>query len=158
MVISKRGNCVWASNIPVVLIFITTVCSRKFPVRICMLNCGPSWKEKHVGCTYYYQKHVTTYPLQDIAYHCLVLILYRAITDALAVVSHRIGPTDAVQTLNWAGALVQWLKLAACLESRRSRVRTPLSPSNLRETKYFFPAHSWWFNIVRNIRDREVAC
>ena len=69
---------------------------------------------------------MTTQPLQYIAYHCLVLILYCAITDAIAVVARRIGPTDAVQTLNWAGDLVLWLKLAACLESRRSRVLTPL--------------------------------
>ena len=72
--------------------------------------------------------------------------------------STRIGPTDAVQTLKWAEALVQWSKLADCLERRSSRVRTPLRPSNLKETKYLLPAHSWWFNIVRSFRDQEVAC
>ena len=41
------------------------------------------------------------------------------------VVSRRIGPTDAVQTLNWAGAcMVQWLKLAACLESLNFKFKT----------------------------------
>ena len=41
--------------------------------------------------------------------------------------------------------------------SRRSRVRTPLWHSSFKETKYFFPAHSWRFNILGNLRDRKVA-
>ena len=52
------------------------------------------------------------------------------------------------------GAVVK----AACLESRKSQVRTPLWPSIFKETKCFFTAHSQWFNIVGNFRDREVAC
>ena len=47
---------------------------------------------------------------------------------------------------------------AACLESRRLRGRTPLWLSSFKETKCVFPAHSWWVNIVGNLRDREVAC
>ena len=31
---------------------------------------------------------------------------------------------------------------AACLESRRSRARTPLWPTSYKETKCFFPARS----------------
>ena len=52
------------------------------------------------------------------------------------------------------GAVVK----AACLESRRSRGRTPLWLSSFKETKCVFTAHSWWFNIAGNLRDREVAC
>ena len=51
------------------------------------------------------------------------------------------------------GAVVK----AACLEGRRSMVRTPLWHSSFNETKCFFPALSLWFNIVGNLRDREVA-
>ena len=47
---------------------------------------------------------------------------------------------------------------AACLESRIPRARTPLWPSSFKDTKYFFHAHSLRFNIMRSIRDREVAC
>ena len=43
----------------------------------------------------------------------------------------------------------------AALESRRSRVLTPLWPSSFKETKCFFSAHR--FNIVVSLRDREVA-
>ena len=46
---------------------------------------------------------------------------------------------------------------AACLESRRSRVRTPLRHYSLKETKCFFPAHSQRFNIVGS-RDRVIGC
>ena len=46
----------------------------------------------------------------------------------------------------------------ACLENRRSRVRTPLWPSSFKETKCFFPAHSQRFNISGRLRDQEVAC
>ena len=56
------------------------------------------------------------------------------------------------------GAPVQWLNKVDCLESRRSRVRTPLWQSNFKETKCFFPAHSWRFSIVGSLCDREVAC
>ena len=49
-----------------------------------------------------------------------------------------------------------WVK-AACFEGRRSMVRTPLWHSSFNETKCFFPALSLWFNIVGNLRDREVA-
>ena len=52
------------------------------------------------------------------------------------------------------GAVVK----AACLDSRRSRVRTPLWPSSLKETKCFFPAHPKSFNSVGSLRDWEVAC
>ena len=47
---------------------------------------------------------------------------------------------------------------AACLESRRSRVQTPLWPSSFKETKCFFSAHSQRLNIVGSLRDREIAC
>ena len=43
---------------------------------------------------------------------------------------------------------------AAFLESRRSRVRTPLWPSN----RMFLPRSHEWFNIVESLCDREVAC
>ena len=46
---------------------------------------------------------------------------------------------------------------AACLESRGSWVRAPLWPSNFKEIKCFFPAHSQRFTIVRSLCDREVA-
>ena len=46
---------------------------------------------------------------------------------------------------------------AACWESQTSRVRTPLRPSSIKETKCFFYAHSK-FKIVRNLRDREISC
>ena len=46
----------------------------------------------------------------------------------------------------------------ACLESGRSRVGIPLWPESFKETKCFFPAHSYWFNIAGNLGDREVAC
>ena len=46
----------------------------------------------------------------------------------------------------------------ACLENRRLWARSPLWHSSFKETKCFFPAHSWWFNIVESLRDREVAC
>ena len=49
------------------------------------------------------------------------------------------------------GAVVK----AACLENRRLRAQTALWPSSFKETKCFFPAHSWWFNIVRNLRDER---
>ena len=52
------------------------------------------------------------------------------------------------------GAVVK----VACLESRRSRVRTPLWPLSFKETKCFYPAHSWILNIVGSLRDRVVAC
>ena len=52
------------------------------------------------------------------------------------------------------GAVVK----AACLESRKSRVRTPLWDACFKEKKYLFLAHSWRFNIVGGLRDREVAC
>ena len=54
----------------------------------------------------------------------------------------------------WAGAVFE----ATCLESRILRVRTPLWHSSFYETKWFFPAHTWRFNIVGSLRDREVAC
>ena len=44
---------------------------------------------------------------------------------------------------------VQWLKLHACLENQRSRVRIPLWPSCFKETKCFILAH---------VHDREVVC
>ena len=47
---------------------------------------------------------------------------------------------------------------AACFESRRLRVRTPPWPSSFKETTCFFPAHSYRFNIVESLHDREVAC
>ena len=47
---------------------------------------------------------------------------------------------------------------AACLESRRSRVRAPLWPSSFKKTECFFPAHPQRFNIVWNLRDQEEAC
>ena len=37
-------------------------------------------------------------------------------------------------------------------------VRTPLWPLSFKETKYFFPAHSWKFNIVGSLSHREVTC
>ena len=46
----------------------------------------------------------------------------------------------------------------ACLESWSSKVRPPLWHSSFKDTKCFFPAHSWRFNIVESLRDREVAC
>ena len=46
---------------------------------------------------------------------------------------------------------------AACLESRRLQVRTPLWPLSFKETKCFFPAHSYRFIDVGSLRDREVA-
>ena len=52
------------------------------------------------------------------------------------------------------GAVVK----AACLKSRRSRVRTPLWPPSYKETKCFFSAHSQRFNIVGSLCDQEVAC
>ena len=58
--------------------------------------------------------------------------------------------------LDWRqgrGAVVK----AACLESWRSRVRVPLWLPSFKETKCFFLAHSWRFNIVESLRDREVA-
>ena len=51
------------------------------------------------------------------------------------------------------GAVVK----VACLESRRSRARTPLWHSSSKETKCFFPAHAWRFNIVGSLHYREVA-
>ena len=51
------------------------------------------------------------------------------------------------------GAVVK----VACLESRRSRGRTPLWHSSFKETTCFFPAHSQRFNIVGSLRDREVV-
>ena len=47
---------------------------------------------------------------------------------------------------------------SACLGSRRSRVRTPPGSSSCKETKCFFSAHSYIFNIVGSLRDRQVAC
>ena len=41
-----------------------------------------------------------------------------------------------------AGALLGAVVKAAYLESWKSRVRTPLWPSNFKETKCFFPAYS----------------
>ena len=52
------------------------------------------------------------------------------------------------------GAVVE----AACLQSRRSRVQTPLWLPSFKEAKCFFPSHSKIFNIVGSLRDREVAC
>ena len=51
------------------------------------------------------------------------------------------------------GAVVK----AVCLESLRSRVRTPVWHSSFKEAKCFFSAHSGKFNIVGSLRDREVA-
>ena len=51
------------------------------------------------------------------------------------------------------GAVVK----AACLECRWSRVRAPLWHSSFKKTICFFLAHSRRFNIVRSLRDREVA-
>ena len=51
------------------------------------------------------------------------------------------------------GAVVK----AACLERRRSRIRTPLWLSSVKESNCFFPAHSYIFNIVGSLRGREVA-
>ena len=45
----------------------------------------------------------------------------------------------------------------ACLESRRLQARAPLWHSSFKETKCLFSAHSWRFNIVGSLRDREVA-
>ena len=53
--------------------------------------------------------------------------------------------------------LVQCLVFTG-LERRRSWVLTPLWPSSFKATKCFFPTHSWRFNIVGRLRDREVAC
>ena len=47
---------------------------------------------------------------------------------------------------------------AAFLGSRRSRVQSPLWNSSFKEKKCLFPAHSWRFNIVGSLRDREGAC
>ena len=49
---------------------------------------------------------------------------------------------------------------AACLEEiAGSNFSTlPDRPSSFKETKCFFPAHSWWFNIAGSLRDQEVAC
>ena len=52
------------------------------------------------------------------------------------------------------GAVVK----AACLESRKSRVRAPLWPQSVKETKCFFSADPQLFNIVKSLRDRDVAC
>ena len=53
------------------------------------------------------------------------------------------------------GAMVK----AACLGSRRSRVRLSLWHLVFKETTIFFHAHSERFNIVRGFRDhREVTC
>ena len=52
------------------------------------------------------------------------------------------------------GAVVK----TACLEGRRSRVWAPLRPSRFKEANCFFPAHSWRYNIVGNLHDRELAC
>ena len=56
----------------------------------------------------------------------------------------------------WAGEIGAVVK-AACLESRRSQVRTSLWPSIFKQTKCFFPAHLERFNIVGSLCDREVA-
>ena len=50
------------------------------------------------------------------------------------------------------GAVVK----GACLESRRSRVRTPLWNSSFKETKCSFPALTK-FQDCEELRDREVA-
>ena len=44
------------------------------------------------------------------------------------------------------------------LESRRLWVQSPHWHSSSKETKRFFPAHSWKFHIVGSLFDREVAC
>ena len=51
------------------------------------------------------------------------------------------------------GAVVK----AACLGSRRFQTRTPLWHSSYKETKCFFPAHFWRFNLLGSLRDREGA-
>ena len=48
--------------------------------------------------------------------------------------------------------------MVACLESRRSRVRTPLWPSSFKEIKCFFSTHSIMINNLGNLCDREIAC
>ena len=60
----------------------------------------------------------------------------------------------------WAGRNFRFFAVVktACLESRRSQIRTPLWHASIKETKYFFPAHSLRFNMVGSLRDREVVC
>ena len=48
--------------------------------------------------------------------------------------------------------------LSLLLYQPTSRVGTPLWLSSYKETKYFFTAHSYRFNIVGSLRDWEVAC
>ena len=67
-------------------------------------------------------------------------------------ISHRISRLYKCAAVTWGpGALVQWLKLPAFLESRISRVRTPPWPSNFKETKL------GWIQNCGRLRDREVA-
>ena len=47
---------------------------------------------------------------------------------------------------------LQCMVNAACSESRRLRVRTPLWHFSFEDTKCFFPAHSNRFNIVGSLR------
>ena len=87
-----------------------------------------------------------------------------------------VGPTSAMMAQHWnnigSTPRVCWAKTnylscragrdpgavvkAARFESQRSRVRTPLWPSSFKETKCFFLAHSWRFNIVGSLCG--VAC
>ena len=62
-----------------------------------------------------------------------------------AITEAGVGPSGAVVKAAW-------------LESRRWRVQTPFWHSSFKKTKCFFPAHSWRFNIVGSLCDREVMC
>ena len=58
------------------------------------------------------------------------------------------APVNTNEPSRPAGAIDK----AACLESQR-----PLWPSSFKETKCFLPTHSWGFNIVESLLDREAG-
>ena len=78
--------------------------------------------------------------------HIHDFVCCRVVTSSNVYVVPKLGGSS--------GAVVK----ASCLETRRSQVQTPFWPSYSRETKLFFPAKSWRFNIVKSLRDQEVAC
>ena len=66
---------------------------------------------------------------------------------------HKYSNNSITQKGRGPGAVVK----ATCFESSKSRVRTPLWHSCFKETKGFFPVHSYRINFVGSLRDREVA-
>ena len=70
---------------------------------------------------------------------------------ALEIFTEQLGPLQRLAGRG-SGVVVK----AACFESQRSQVQSPLWSSSFKETKCFFPAHAWrfWASVAEKYRAR----